>query len=100
MSHASANIKVANAISFKWPILFKALLGSLIYLWTRENPNSKVSVFGLISLPARSESLGLRRLPSVYPLALICLDAVQYKTPWAAVPSLIGVVAGHLWYAL
>lgn len=42
-----------NAITIGAGVLFKALLSALIYLWARDNSTSKVTLFGLVNVPAR-----------------------------------------------
>ncbi|CAK9785582.1 unnamed protein product [Cutaneotrichosporon oleaginosum] len=70
---------------FKFPILFRAFLTALVYMWARENPTAKVNIFGLISIPTR-----------LYPFVLIALDLIQ-RGPAGALLSIMGIVTGHFW---
>ncbi len=83
---------------FQVPILFRPFLSALVYVWARENPTAKVNIFGLISIPTRSESARpcVPKLTSVYPFVLIALDLVQ-TGPMGALLSIMGILTGHFW---
>lgn len=49
--------EAGNAVTVGTTILFKPLLSALIYLWARDNPTSKVTLFGLVNVPARGGHL-------------------------------------------
>lgn len=50
---SAINHQGLNAITIGAGVLFKALLSALIYLWARDNSTSKVTLFGLVNVPAR-----------------------------------------------
>jgi Derlin-2/3 len=63
-----------------------SLIFMLIYLWSKQNPNSMVSFFGLIQFQA------------VYlPFGLLAIEFVQGASP---VTGILGILAGHVYYFL
>lgn len=63
-----------------------SLIFMFIYLWSKQNPNSMVSFFGLIQFQA------------VYlPFGLLAIEFVQGASP---VTGVLGILAGHLYYFL
>ncbi|KAG8998729.1 hypothetical protein FRB94_006707 [Tulasnella sp. JGI-2019a] len=69
-------------------IHYRALLTCLTYLSSRLNPEAPMSIFGLINIKAL-----------YFPFALLGLDVLN-GGPAAAIVSLTGIVAGHVWYML
>jgi len=67
-------------------IHYRALLMSLTYLTSRLNPEAPMSIFGLITIKAL-----------YFPFALLGMDVLM-GGPAAAIVSLTGIVAGHVWY--
>lgn len=56
------------------------------YLWARANPHARVSLFGLVTIPA-----------PYLPYAYLGLDLIR-GGPGLAIQSATGIVAGHAWY--
>ncbi|WVN87257.1 uncharacterized protein L203_102434 [Cryptococcus depauperatus CBS 7841] len=71
---------------FDLPFLFRSLLHAQTYVWCRANPNVKVSIFGLLTIPT-----------SLYPISLIVLDLLT-GGPLKAIAGVMGLLAGHLWW--
>lgn len=70
------------------PFPLKPLLIALIHLWARANTTTKVSLFGLISIPS-----------TLYPPALLALDFVQ-GGPELFYSGLTGLLVAHAyWFA-
>ncbi|KAG8946801.1 hypothetical protein FRC04_011457 [Tulasnella sp. 424] len=84
---ASAVILALN-IPLETFVHYRALLSCITYLSTRLSPDTPMSIFGLITIKAL-----------YFPFALVALDLIQ-AGPAAAMISLTGVVAGHIWYML
>ncbi|KAG8900482.1 hypothetical protein FRC00_012708 [Tulasnella sp. 408] len=84
---ASAVILALN-IPLETYVHYRALLSCITYLSTRLSPDTPMSIFGLLTIKAL-----------YFPFALIALDLIQ-AGPAAAMVSLTGVVAGHIWYML
>ncbi len=70
------------------PILFGPMLNALVYLWSRANPHSSVSFFGMVNCPSRW-------LPYVY----IGIDLLQGRTG-AGDPERTGLIAGYVYWML
>ncbi|KAI5476181.1 hypothetical protein MNV49_000342 [Pseudohyphozyma bogoriensis] len=70
------------------PLFFRALLLGLTHLWAQTNPTNKVSLFGLITMPA-----------PYFPFALLGIDLVK-GGPGAALFGFTGVAAAHVYYFL
>ncbi|CAI5950674.1 unnamed protein product [Closterium sp. NIES-64] len=119
---------IALLIPFKIFFLSEPLLLSVIYLWSRENPNGVVNFMGLLSMPVSPLSMA----PPVFLFLFIpfkCLFLREplllsvvymwirensngaFYLPWAylfmdllfgmsVVDSLAGIVAGHIYYFL
>ncbi|KAH7616042.1 putative Derlin-1 [Nannochloris sp. 'desiccata'] len=63
-----------------------SLIFMMLYLWSKQNPNTPISLFGIINLQA------------VYlPFALLALDVVQGGSPKSGI---VGILAGHVYYFL
>lgn len=69
-------------------IHYRPLLCCITYLSSRLNPDAPVSIFGLLTVRAL-----------FFPFVLVGLDLIQ-GGPGAAMVSLTGIIAGHLWYLL
>ncbi|GAA5822208.1 hypothetical protein JCM5353_001529 [Sporobolomyces roseus] len=70
------------------PILFNPFLMSIIHLWGQTNPTGKVSLYGLLQVPA-----------PYFSLALLGMDLLNGGTP-AVLVSLTGLISAHLYYYL
>ncbi|ORX35854.1 Der1-like family-domain-containing protein [Kockovaella imperatae] len=68
------------------PFLFRPMLYAQTYLWCRSHATTKVSIFGLITIPT-----------SLYPPSLLVLDTVT-GGPHKALNGLMGIIAGHAWW--
>ncbi|XP_074280899.1 derlin-1 [Silene latifolia] len=68
------------------PFLGISLVFMLLYVWSREFPNSNVNIYGLFTLKA-----------FYLPWAMLALDVI-FGSP--LVPDLMGIIAGHLYYFL
>jgi len=84
---ASGAILALN-IPLKTFVHYRALLTCLTYLSSRLNPEAPMSIFGLITIKAL-----------YFPFALLGMDLLN-GGPAAAIVSLTGIVAGHVWYML
>lgn len=69
-------------------VLFNPMLSALNYLWARHNPNARVSLFGLVTLPA-----------NLLPYAYLGFDVLRGGLP-LAMQSATGLLAGHAWWVL
>lgn len=74
------------------PFLFNSffhgpsLIFMMLYLWSKHNPNTPVSLFGVV------------RLQAVYlPFAMLAIDMVQGGS---IKPGATGIIAGHIYYFL
>ncbi|OOQ87486.1 Derlin-2 [Penicillium brasilianum] len=67
------------------PFLGTALSSSLVYIWARRNPDTRLSFLGLLVFPA-----------PYLPWVLMAFSLIVYQT----VPKdeLLGVAVGHVWY--
>ncbi|CAL9094073.1 unnamed protein product [Musa acuminata var. zebrina] len=78
---------VLSAIPFFWsPFLGASMVFMLLYLWSREFPTTQINIYGLVTLKA-----------FYLPWAMLMLDTI-FGSP--IMPSLLGIVAGHLYYFL
>lgn len=76
-----------SAIPLLWnPFLGVSLVFMLLYVWSRENPNAQINIYGLVTLKA-----------FYLPWAMLALDVI-FGSPVA--PDLMGIIAGHLYYFL
>ena len=80
------------ALDLVLPFLFgdffhgASLIFMLLYLWSKHNPNTPVSFFGVINFQA-----------AYLPFAMLVLDMVQ----GASIKSgAVGIIAGHIYYFL
>ncbi|PWN53430.1 DER1-domain-containing protein [Violaceomyces palustris] len=83
----SASILVLN-YPLGSTVLFNPMLNALTYLWSRTNPHSRVSFFGLINCPA-----------PWLPYAYLLLDLVR-GGPGLVIQSATGLVSAHLYWFL
>jgi len=84
---SSGLILVLN-LPLKTFVHYRALLTCITYLSSRLNPDAPTSIFGLVTIKAL-----------YFPFALIGMDLLN-GGPAAAIISLTGIVAGHVWYML
>ena len=68
------------------PFLASSMLSSIVYLWSREYAEQTLSMFGLFNVQA------------FYFPWVLC--AIRVLMGGSAVPDLIGIVAGHVYYFL
>ena len=72
--------------SIQIPFFGPSLVFTLLYLWSRENPNANTSIMGMITMKA-----------FYLPWGMLGMGLVMGQDP---VPDLLGIVAGHLYYFL
>jgi len=72
--------------TFAQPFYGDSLIFMCLYLWSRENPQARVSIMGIVRTPA-----------FYFPWAMLALTAVMGGDP---VPDFLGIIAGHLYYFL
>jgi len=60
------------------------MVSMLLYVWSRENPNAQINIYGLVQL--RSFYL---------PWAMLLLDVIFGSS---LMPGLLGIMVGHLYY--
>ncbi|KAJ3693846.1 hypothetical protein LUZ60_009326 [Juncus effusus] len=73
------------------PYFYSSFLGvsmvsMLVYIWSREFPNAQINIYGLVNMKA-----------FYFPWAMLVLDMI-FGSP--LMPSLLGIVVGHLYYFL
>ncbi|KAL4589569.1 hypothetical protein LXL04_002477 [Taraxacum kok-saghyz] len=83
---SSALLLLAAIPFFESYFLGVSLVFMLLYVWSREFPNAKINMYGLIELKA-----------FYMPWAMLALDVI-FGSPIA--PDLCGILAGHLYYFL
>ncbi|KAI4332809.1 hypothetical protein L6164_017688 [Bauhinia variegata] len=71
---------------FRSPFLGVSLVFMIIYIWSREFPNARINIYGLVSLKG-----------FYLPWAMLVLDLI-FGNP--IMPDIIGMLAGHLYYFL
>ena len=69
--------------SIQIPFFGPSLVFTLLYLWSRENPNANTSVMGMITMKA-----------FYLPWGMLGMGLVMGQDP---VPDLLGILAGHLY---
>ncbi|XP_024993356.1 derlin-1-like [Cynara cardunculus var. scolymus] len=75
------------AIPFFWfPFMGSSLVFMIVYVWSRELPNTRVNIQGLVELKG-----------FYLPWAMVAIDMVIGKQ---LMPSLLGIGVGHLYYFL
>ncbi|GAA5846314.1 hypothetical protein JCM3766R1_002206 [Sporobolomyces carnicolor] len=70
------------------PILFQPFLMAVTHLWGQTNPSGRVSLYGLLTIPA-----------PYFSLALLGMDLLNGGTP-AVLVSLTGMASAHAYYYL
>ncbi|XP_039064810.1 derlin-1.1-like [Hibiscus syriacus] len=81
------SLLVMAAIPFLWtPFMAGSLVFMIVYVWSRENPNARISIYGVVTLKG-----------FYLPWALLALDLI-FGIPLTE--DIIGMVAGHLYYFL
>ncbi|GAA5915385.1 uncharacterized protein JCM6883_006820 [Sporobolomyces salmoneus] len=68
------------------PILFQPFLMAIVHLWGQTNPSGRVSLYGLLQIPA-----------PYFSLALLGMDLLNGGTG-AVIVSLTGMVSAHLYH--
>ncbi|KAJ0030884.1 hypothetical protein Pint_12891 [Pistacia integerrima] len=87
MIFGAITLLVLSAIPMLWtPFLGVSLVSMLIYVWSREFPNSQISIYGLVTLKA-----------FYFPWAMLAIDVI-FGSP--LLPNFLGIIAGHLYYFL
>ncbi|KAK9697568.1 hypothetical protein RND81_08G045900 [Saponaria officinalis] len=87
MIFGTLTMLVLSAIPYLYsPFLGISLVFMLLYVWSREFPNSNVNIYGLFTLKA-----------FYLPWMMLGLDVI-FGSP--LVPDLLGIIAGHLYYFL
>ncbi|MED6156262.1 hypothetical protein PIB30_012823 [Stylosanthes scabra] len=71
---------------FRSPFLGVSLVYMITYVWSREFPNARINIYGVVSLKG-----------FYLPWALLALDLI-FGNPIK--PSILGMLAGHLYYFL
>ncbi|OXG26318.1 derlin-2/3 [Cryptococcus neoformans Bt120] len=71
------------------PFLSSSLAFALVYIWSRRNPSVKMSLFGIITITA-----------PYLPMALVLFTWVFQGGVRAAVPDIVGALAGHTYVFL
>ncbi|KAL5569853.1 hypothetical protein UlMin_026428 [Ulmus minor] len=81
------SLLVISVVPFLWsPWMGSSLVFMIVYVWGREFPNARISIYGLVSLKG-----------FYLPWAMLALDLL-FGNPLK--PSILGMVAGHLYYFL
>lgn len=76
-----------SIVPFLWsPFKGPALVFMIVYVWSRENPNARVSIHGLVEIKG-----------FYLPWVLLGIDTI-IGNPWK--PGLEGIAAGHVYYFL
>ncbi|KAI4347044.1 hypothetical protein L6164_007893 [Bauhinia variegata] len=87
MIFGALTLLVLSAIPiFESSFLGISLVFMLLYVWSREFPNSQINIYGLVQLKA-----------FYLPWAMLALDVIFGSSP---IPDFLGIVAGHLYYFL
>ncbi|CAL4902601.1 unnamed protein product [Urochloa decumbens] len=87
MIFGAISLLVVSAIPlFEFSFLGIPMVSMLLYVWSREYPNSQINMYGLVQL--RSFYL---------PWAMLGLDVI-FGSP--LLPGLLGIMVGHLYYFL
>uniref|UniRef100_A0A1D1Y7M2 Derlin n=1 Tax=Anthurium amnicola TaxID=1678845 RepID=A0A1D1Y7M2_9ARAE len=70
----------------RFPFLGPALVFMMLYVWSKEVPNSRISIMGVVTI--KGEYL---------PWAMLALDVI-FGDPLK--PDILGILAGHMYYFL
>ncbi|XP_027333302.1 derlin-1.1-like [Abrus precatorius] len=81
------SLLVIAAVPFLWfPFMGYSLVFMIVYVWSREFPNARINIYGVVSLKG-----------FYLPWALLALDLIFGNT---LKPDILGMLAGHLYYFL
>ncbi|WJX30462.1 ER-associated protein degradation protein [Trifolium repens] len=81
------SLLVMAAIPYLWsPFMGISLVFMIVYVWSREFPNARINIYGLVTLKG-----------FYLPWAMLALDLI-FGNPLKA--DILGMVAGHLYYFL
>lgn len=81
------SLLVMAAVPYLWsPFMGISLVFMIVYVWSREFPNARINIYGLVSLKG-----------FYLPWAMLALDLI-FGNPLK--PDILGMVAGHLYYFL
>ncbi|KAJ8752880.1 hypothetical protein K2173_008615 [Erythroxylum novogranatense] len=81
------SLLVMSAVPVLWsPFMGVSLVFMIVYIWGREFPNARISIYGLVSLKG-----------FYLPWAMLALDLL-FGNPLK--PDILGMIAGHLYYFL
>ncbi|CAI0449640.1 unnamed protein product [Linum tenue] len=81
------SLLVSDAVPALWsPFMGVSLVFMIVYIWGREFPNARISIYGLVSLKG-----------FYLPWAMLALDLI-FGNPLK--PDILGIVAGHIYYFL
>ncbi|RZC10031.1 Derlin-1 isoform B [Glycine soja] len=81
------SLLVIAAVPFFWyPFMGISLVFMIVYVWSREFPNARINIYGVVSLKG-----------FYLPWALLALDLI-FGNPIK--PDIVGMIAGHLYYFL
>jgi Derlin-2/3 len=68
------------------PILSQSMLSSIVYLWSREYSETVISIYGMFNVQA-----------FYFPWVLVAIHVIMGGS---AIPDLVGIFAGHVYYFL
>ncbi|KAL9321625.1 hypothetical protein ACSQ67_009678 [Phaseolus vulgaris] len=71
---------------FRYPFMGVSLVFMIVYVWSREFPNARINIYGVVSLKG-----------FYLPWALLALDLI-FGNPLK--PDIVGMLAGHIYYFL
>ncbi|CAK9135126.1 unnamed protein product [Ilex paraguariensis] len=81
------SLLVMAAIPFLWsPFMGTSLVFMIVYVWSREFPNARINVYGLVELKG-----------FYLPWFMLAIDLILGNP---LKPNLLGIAAGHLYYFL
>ncbi|BAT92880.1 Derlin-1 protein [Vigna angularis] len=81
------SLLVISAVPYFWyPFLGVSLVFMIVYVWSREFPNARINIYGVVSLKG-----------FYLPWALLALDLI-FGNPIK--PDILGMLAGHIYYFL
>ncbi|GAB2219705.1 hypothetical protein Droror1_Dr00007342 [Drosera rotundifolia] len=87
MIFGGLTLSIFAAIPMLWsPFLGISLVFMLVYVWSREYPNSQINIYGLFTLKG-----------FYLPWMMLGLDVI-FGSP--LLPILLGIVSGHIYYFL
>ncbi|CAL5201145.1 unnamed protein product [Lathyrus oleraceus] len=81
------SLLVMSVVPYLWsPFMGVSLVFMIVYVWSREFPNARINIYGLVSLKG-----------FYLPWAMLGLDLI-FGNPLK--PDILGMLAGHLYYFL